>query len=158
MSRLHIVNPGNRERWSRWRYRGTQRYVLWFDQYAPVFIMVWERSLEAALETAAAYLAEHAPGHLISDETMAERLRDACAERGFTPDDIDWSDLRGDHAEAVEAAEADTTYTESGRLQSEDWGIQFDEHSDRADLKTWIAELEARHYGDGPAVLHPGNA
>lgn len=158
MAALHIVNPGDAERPSRWGYRTAQRYVLWFDRHAPVFIMVWARGLGAALEEAAGYLADHAPGHFISDEDMAERLRDACAERGFTPDDIDWSDLRGEHAEAVEQAEADTTYTESGRLDSEDWGIQFDEHASRADLKAWIAELESRHYGDDPAVLHPGNS
>lgn len=158
MSALHIVNPGDAEKTSPWYYRShPHRFVLWFGQCSPTFVMVWARSLEDALETAAAYLADHAPGHFVSEEDMAERLRDACAERGFAPDDIDWSDLRGVHAKAVEQAEGDTTYTESGRLESDEWGIWFDAHADRGEVKAWIAELEARHYGDNPAVLHPGN-
>jgi hypothetical protein len=157
---LHIVNPGEADH-GQFRYRANRsmcRYVLWFGSCAPTYVMVWAHGIESALETAAEYISEHAPGLLISDDEMTEALQEAGEEHGVNPDAIDWSDLRGDCAKAVEQAEADTTYTESGRIRQDEWGVMFDEYADRADIKAWIADLEERHYGDGPAVLHPGNA
>lgn len=160
MSALHIVNPCDRETG---RYAGTRRYVLWFGQCAPTFIMVWSRSLEDALETAAAYLAEHAPGHIMTEdsEELADLRREACEERAVSYEAFANGELGLDDPEAWDAIEqaatADLTHTESGYITSYEWGIQFDDHADRADVKAWIAELEARHYGDSPAVFHPGN-
>lgn len=163
MSALHIVNPQDTEKSNPWYYRARpHRFVLWFGQCAPTFVMVWGRSLEDALETAAAYLAEHAPGHIMTEdsEELAELRREACEEAGLAwPPTCDHADMEEEgYYTAFEQAEADLTRTESGFLTSYEWGIQFDAHADRAEVKAWIAELEARHYGDSPAVLHPGNA
>lgn len=145
MPALHIVNPENRETG---RYAGTHRYVLWFGACGSTYLMIWERSLEAALETAGGWLADNAPGLIMSpdDRELDVLYREACEELGEDPDN---GDGPGD---AWEQATADLTYTESGYIPSDEWGIVFDEHSRRADVKAWIADLAERHYSDEPLV------
>jgi hypothetical protein len=152
MSTLHIVNPENR---SMGRYSRSNRYVLWFGAHGPTYLMVWEDSLEDALETAAGWLADNAPGLIMpdGDEHLESLRREACEEHGLTypaPDGTDY-EAEGYYA-AFESAEADLTYTESGYLTSYEWGIMFDEHHSRAELKQWLAELAERHYSDKPLI------
>lgn len=149
MAALHIVNPSNRSFCD-------NRYVLWFGACGPTFLMVWEHSLEDALETAAGWLADNAPGLIMpafGEEHMG-LLKEACEERGLTLEQ--WQALcdagDGTYSDIQEDAEADLTYTEAGYLTSYEWGIVFDDGASRADVKAWIADLEARHYSDTPAV------
>jgi hypothetical protein len=88
-------------------------YVLWFSQHAPLRVAVWADGLEDALEEAADYLKEFAPG-MFADE--AELAKDARTELGPDAEDEaiwEWMDM-------------DMTRTESGLISSEDWGIWFD--------------------------------
>jgi len=109
------INPGERD--------SKHTYDFQFGAYGDTACSVHANSLESALELAADWLADNAPGHLISEEEMQEALQEACQERGFAPDDIDWSDLRGEHAKAIEAAECDLTHTEAGWLRSWEWSV-----------------------------------
>lgn len=99
-------------------------YDMWFGACGLTEISVHARSFDDALERAAEHVRDVLKLDIVflSQEQELEALTEACAERGFTPADIDWSDLHGAHADAVEAAEADTTYTESGRIMSDEWG------------------------------------
>lgn len=109
-SALVPVNPGQREEpRARWSYRSCHLFVLWFGQMGSTYLMVWSYGLEDALEEAAAWCADHAPG-LLAEDSYEEAYKEAI-EEGKTEE------------EAWEDAEADMTYTESGHLHSEEWGI-----------------------------------
>ena len=167
---LTIVNPSDRDdhqakhQWSPY-VRYTKRYVLWFGACGPTYLMVWGRSLDAALETAADWLADNAPGHIMLrgdgnderdpqlDELMSEACKDAGLawpmpepEGGPTPEDLQ------PYWDAEETAYADLTHTDRGYLTSSEWGIALDEHASRADVKAFIASLAERHYSDDPVV------
>lgn len=154
MAALHIINPENRETGrSRCRHRSTKRYVLWFGACGSTYLMVWERSLEDALETCAEWLADNAPGLIDAhdSEHLKELYTEACEDLfpGVAEDDLD-DDQR---CEAQGQATADMTYTEAGYLTSYEWGIMFDEGASRADVKSWIADLESRHYSNDPVIV-----
>lgn len=105
------------------------RIGLWWFQFGPsatTNVFVWAgpgyRGLEDALEEAADWLADNAPGHLTTHEEMDELYAEAADDLGIlwpplhTRDDPD--------VEAVtEQAEADMTYTESGWLKSYEWSV-----------------------------------
>lgn len=98
-------------------------YDMWFGACAPTTISVHAKSFEGALETAAEYAAERWPGLFLSEEEQREALAEACAERGITPEDIDWSDLRGAAADAVAAAQDGLTPLDGGLwISSDEWG------------------------------------
>lgn len=68
-------------------------YVLWFGGCGATYLHVYEDSLESALEECASWLADHAPGHIMtfgSDE-HTDLVKEACEERGlpFAPDKLD---------------------------------------------------------------------
>jgi hypothetical protein len=110
------INPGDRDCWP-------DIYDMWFGACAPTTVSVHAKSFDDAFETAAQWLHDKHPGFFMSQEEMKERLQEACAERGIDPEHIDWSDLRGADAEAVEAAEGDLTYCDPGLwIRSEEWG------------------------------------
>lgn len=92
-----LVNPSDRS-WTK------HDYILWFGACGTTYLRVWSNCLDSALEKAAGWLAEHAPGHLTQPE---------------------YSEERNGEGEPVNAdeAEADLTYTESGWLVSYEWGI-----------------------------------
>jgi hypothetical protein len=66
------VNGGDRD-WTR------HRWILWFGACAPTLLMVWANDLDAALDEATEWLAEHAPG-LLADKEVRERYRGALSE------------------------------------------------------------------------------
>ena len=129
-----LVNPAERD-------YARHSYVLFFGAYGDTHLMVWTDSLEDAIEECAAWLAEHAPGHVMrewSDEHK-DLIREACQERG-----VEWPagfEALDDERkwEICDAAEADLTRTESGFLTSYEWGISA-EDPDRADLMAMIGE------------------
>lgn len=152
-----IVNPSDRgNHQSRWGH-DTPRFVLSFGAYGSTHLMVWGH-LEDALEEAADWLADNAPGHIMlhghggdtRDPQLDELMAETCEELGLAwpiPDDCD--DMQP-YWDAEQTAYADLTYTERGYLTSYEWCITLDEHATRADVKAFIAELAVRHYGDGP--------
>ncbi len=141
---VNIVNPADRDTS---RYSRTRRYVLWFGACGPTYIMCWARSLEAALETCADWLADNAPGLIMAHDSadLNELYAEARHEMGLSDDDPDTDDV-------YERATVDLTHTDSGYIPSDEWGIVFDEHASRADVKAWLSNLEARHYSDEPLV------
>ncbi len=96
------------------RYRRTSGLWLFqFGAYGTLYVAVWERFLEAALEQAAEWLAENATGHLIDHSEMRRLVKEAREELGSNASE-----------EAVwEHAEADLTYTEAGWLLSYEWWV-----------------------------------
>ena len=103
---------------------GNSVFTFHFGMYSAIVVSVWADHLENALELATDHLYDIAPGYFVSQEEMAEALAEACAERGFTPADIDWSDLCGEHAAAVEAAECDLTILDQGcYIRSDEWSV-----------------------------------
>lgn len=141
---INIVNPADRDTG---RYSRTRRYVLWFGACGPTYLMCWARSLETALETCADWLAENAPGLIMTHDSseLEERHADARHELGLGPDDPDTDDV-------YERATADLTPTGSGYIPSDEWGIVFDGDAGRCAVKAWIADLAARHYSDSPLI------
>lgn len=114
-----LVNPHDRD-WT------SQRFVLWFGQCGPTYLMVWGNSLEACLHEAIDWLADHAPG-LLADEQVREEY-DRQIAYGMC------------ESRAMEFAEVDTTCggNAGNYVMSDDWGIALD-NPDRATLKAWLA-------------------
>lgn len=153
MSELIIVNPSARGNHQERRWFDTEpRFILWFGACAPTYLMVWG-DLENALETAADWLADNAPGLIMThdSEELQELFDEAMAELYPEAESIDSLDSHQVDA-CQEKATADLTYTEAGYLTSYEWGIALDEHATRADVKAFIEELESRHYTDDPVV------
>lgn len=151
---LVVVNPSERD-------YTDHRFVLSFGAYATTHLLVWGH-LDDALETAAEWLAEHAPGHVMlkgngadkRDPELNELIKETCTELGLAwpiPDDIDWSDSDAmqPYWDAEQEAFADLTECEDCYLTSYEWSITL-ENPTRAELKAFIAELAERHYSDGP--------
>lgn len=123
--RVYLVNPTSK---CPNRYHPQHCYVLWFGACAATYLHVYADSLEDALEECAAWVAEHAPGHIMahgSDELVA-LYREAFEEIGLTWDgNVDWNDRKQELA--MQSAESDLTYTESGYLTSYEWGIALED-------------------------------
>lgn len=106
-------------------------YVLWFGAYGWTRLHCYAMSLEDAIEDCAAWLADFAPGHIMahgSDEHM-ELIKEQCDERGLAwpvPEDA-WQRDNNPYDAAVNDAESDLTYTESGFLTSHEWGIALED-------------------------------
>ncbi len=93
-------------------------YRFFFGAYGDYAVMVWAYSVEDALEEAADYLKEHAPGLLVNDAELKELFEEAKGEiEGFDPEDDDMV------RQAWEAATEDLTYTESGHIASYEWFV-----------------------------------
>lgn len=101
---VELVNPNDKS-WTR------HRYVLWFDCHAPLYLMVWANDEGSALDEAADYLEDRAPGMFV-DEDVDEDYREALAE-GCTED------------EASERSEADVVRAGNHArcIRAEDCGI-----------------------------------
>lgn len=135
MPRINIANPSERRWWP-------NSYLFSFGAYGSTYVLAYGSSLEDALEEAAAWLADNAPGHLMpfGGEEHTDLIKEACHERGieFDPDkccgviEESWDDI-------LQEAEADLTYTESGFLTSYEWTVH--ENPSKADL---IALYRAR--------------
>jgi len=129
---IHVVNPVERS-WTR------HRYVLWFGACGPTLLMVWANSLDDAIEECGAWLAEHAPGHIVSEGQHTALCREACEDAELAwPPPHDWCD-EPEYTKAIESAEADLTYTEAGWLVSYEWGIWFEDPT-RAQLMAFAAD------------------
>lgn len=139
---IELINPGE-------RYFARHRFVLWFGAYGLTYVLVYANGLDGAIEEAAEFLAEHAPGHVMrewSDEHK-DLIREVCEERGIAfPEGFEA--LEDDDKWAIcETAEADLTRTESGFLTSYEWGIVAEDPDraellalarDRGGIKAWV--------------------
>lgn len=110
---MNVINPEE----SDWK---PEVYDLCFGAYGETRVSVHAKGVEDALETAAEWLAEHAPG-IFTEPDYEGAARDAgyssmadCA-RDLGPE--------GDYTRISSAAEADLTYTESGWIPSWEWSV-----------------------------------
>jgi len=117
MKPINVVNASDKQ-WSR------HSYLLWFGLISPIYLLIYDNSLDSAIETAGSWLAEHAPGHLMEmhGEEHEGLLQEACQDAGLEYPPKDYSDM-DPYWKAFQDAEADLTYTESGYLTSYEWGI-----------------------------------
>ena len=130
------VNPSDRD-----SYR--HRYVFQFGAYGCTHLLAYANGLDDALEECAAWLAEHAPGHIMAYDSneMRDLYNEALAElveEGADPYDEDTIE------QAREDATADLTYTESGYLTSYEWSIELDDPT-RAELLAYCGTYDAEY-------------
>jgi asparagine synthetase A len=116
--KVALANPSDSD-WTR------SRYVFAFGAYGDTLVMAWG-SLDDALEAAADWIEEHAPG-IFHDDAVREEYELARAE-GLSEE------------KAQERAEQDMTSVCSGNhyIPSWEWTIVF-ENPDRATLKRFLA-------------------
>lgn len=93
-----------------WAHKGA--WIFSFGAYDATHVLAYG-ALDDALESAAAWLAEHAPGHL-TEPDYGNARNEILGESGIG------DDMLSEEAIA-EHAEADLTYTESGWLLSHEW-------------------------------------
>lgn len=100
-----------------WKKGGLK--LFWFGAYGTTKVYAWGY-WEDALEAAAEWLKENAPGHLSDPD-----YREAALELGEPLGDADVANVDGKwypSEAAIELAETDMTYTESGWLTSYEFG------------------------------------
>lgn len=102
-------------------------YVLWFGAYGWTRLHTYADSLDDALESCAAWLAEYAPGLIRRLSDYHDLMKDACEEIG-----IPWPSTQDDttrdeqYWQAEERAMVDHTRTESGWIPSWEWGVALE--------------------------------
>jgi len=92
-----------------------KRFILWFGEYSPTYLMAWADDLEDAVELAVDWIVENEPGHLMDDE-VEEAYNRAIAEG------------KSEEA-AMEEAEADMTcFGHDGMhyLAGWQWGVSLE--------------------------------
>lgn len=100
-----------------WHDMGGALYLFSFGAYGGHDCYAWgERSLDDALEAAAEWLGETAPG-LFSEPDYADAARELGAPE-------DWADDEEWFSRVSELAERDHTYTEAGWLLSWEWSVR----------------------------------
>lgn len=107
-------------------------WTLWFGMYSPTLLFYWKRDrgedLEGALEESAEFLDDAGwKGHFVSQENINENYIEATIEINEKLGKSKDANLSDHDAElAQDRATADLTYTESGYIDSQEWGIWFD--------------------------------
>lgn len=136
--KINVANPGDKS--TNW-----PAYLLAFGACGTTYVLAYASDLESALETAAEWLADNAPGHIMlhdSDEleslyqdAIAEaQLPQPCLEPFYrTPAEQQAYD------DAYGVATADLTYTEAGYLTSYEWFI-VSEDIGPAELRKFVQE------------------
>ncbi len=104
-----VVNPLEYD-----TYMRNSIFAFTFGAYGWTRLIVWEASdhIEDALEKAAEWLAEHAPGILTSEEEVGKLIDEAKEEKPGA-----------DEEEVFTTATQDMTYTESGWIPSWEWTV-----------------------------------
>lgn len=118
--------------YANWSTHEGARFTFQFGAYGDTQVVVFGAPdhLEDALEEAASWLKDNAPGHLIEDwGSEHQALYDAVWDELFPGVE----ELTDEQREQVhEQATADLTYTESGYLASREWHVH-EETDDRPD-------------------------
>jgi hypothetical protein len=128
---------------------GGECFEFWFGAYGWTRVRVFARegALEKALETAAEWLIENAPGLFVTPDYQAACLERECRHCS-----------EGECNLCREAAEVDLTQTECGWLPSWEWSVRVfrggeelpEPHFDRFDVaEAHNAYLTAWHGGQG---------
>lgn len=119
---VNVESGNSKTRWSR-----QKTFVLCFGAYGDTHIMTSADNLEDALENAADWLENHAPG-IFCDEAVTEEYNRAIAE-GLTEE------------AAQNLAEVDTTSVCSGNhyIASWEWGIVLEDPT-RDQLKAYLTD------------------
>ncbi len=112
--------------------RKEQLYGLQFGAYGWTKLLVWSRHRENALEEASGWLAEHAPGIFVDQDSLRELEKEYREENPEADDD-----------EVMSEAYADLTYTEDGYIPSYEWGVGFDSENQGTDNDFYRCALEA---------------
>ena len=120
----------------------TKLFGLHFGAYGWTKVLVWSDSLEDALEEAAGWLADHAPGIFVDQENLAELEKEAIEEAREENPDADDEELEQIVMDS-DSAHTDLTYTESGYIASYEWGIGFDSENQGTDNEFYKVALEA---------------
>ena len=98
-----LVNPGERE--FMYSGRGEQgAYLVTLGAYGCTRLLIWARSFDDAIEEAAEWCADHAPG-LLADEAVEEAYRERLAE--LIADDPTYHSA--DNDETIERAHEEAT-------------------------------------------------
>lgn len=124
---------------------------LWwfqFGAYAGTNVFVFagpgHRALEDALEEAAAWLEENAPGHIVTNREIMDLVREVLEEQGKT--EGEWQRALEDRDEwayeVQEEATADLTYTEAGYLTSHEWFVNELQPGDDLYNKVWETTID----------------
>src|SRR5215831_4091495 len=127
--------------WPRSRYGYGRENRLWRMQFSyggysdAKEVYVWADSEDDALEVSADVVKDYWPGIFVSDEELRERYEEACREEGIDPREYPpYGVIRaGPHERALQRAEEDLTYTESGWIPSENWWM--DEITDEETIR-----------------------
>lgn len=126
--KITIVNPSdwywNVEGGYRPHHRGGGLWVYQFGAYGTTWLAVWGANIEDALEDAAQWLADHAPGLITTEKEFWEDkslLQDAMNELGFSGAFEDLEDE--DKWSIQDKMTVDMTYTESGYIASYEWYV-----------------------------------
>ncbi len=118
--KIHIANPTERPEGK--YYRNT-RFLFAFGAYGDTHVLVYARPdhIDDALEEAAGWLADHAPGLIMAhgcqelQDLYAEARNEWCEGHGAVEEE--------DEGEVWERATVDLTYTESGYIASYEWWV-----------------------------------
>jgi hypothetical protein len=130
-----VVNPTAYDTYSR-----NSIFAFAFGAYGWTRLIVWEASdhVDDALEVAAEWLSEHAPGVLTSEEEIGKLVDEAKAENPSASDE-----------DAFEAATQDMTYTESGWIPSWEWTVNEFNDGDLFDVTLAASKEEyEREFGE----------
>ena len=136
MAKLIPVNGSDRS-WTR------NRFVLWFGQCAPTYLMIWANDIESAFEIAVEWLDDNAPGHLTSFTLEDYQLTAKELKLEWRATWPDYDDMN--FVNVVDTTEADhttighTTLKHGTHVASYEWGIIF-ENPTRAQIKALIGE------------------
>jgi hypothetical protein len=123
-----LVNPLEYENRMR-----TQLFAMHFGAYGTTRLLLWADHLETALELAAEWLAQYAPGHISTEEHIGQLVKEVQEEEPGISDE-----------DAYEKATADLTYTESGYLTSYEWTV--DDIPKSSDLHKAALEASKEEY------------
>ncbi len=125
--RVYIANPDERS----WH---TGCWVFWFG-HSPTYVLAYGRGVEDALENAAQWISNYAPGLVVNQDDLDSRVADAREdwinknERHPTKD--------RDFEEIQESAEEDLICTESGWFIGHEVGIVLNNPSPQT-LKAFV--------------------
>lgn len=120
MAKIHIANFSDRDQF-RGGINGRGAHSRFILAFGSVYVMVFAKHLENAVETAAECLLEVAPGHIMVDgsEDCLKLVREACEAAGLEwpiPADFDWDD--DGYFDAHDKALQGHIRTESGYINS----------------------------------------
>lgn len=121
-------------------YMQNSVFAFAFGAYGWTRLIVWQASdhVEDALETAGEWLAEHAPGILMSEEEVGKLVDEAKEENPELGDE-----------DAFQEATQDLTYTESGWIPSWEWTVSEFTDGDLYDVTLAASKEEyEREYGE----------